>query len=326
MELNSVSVNFFRPSIIHHPLLLPLSYTLNRVVMSWYSDPTPIATGYWGPVTSTLLWCEEKYRFSPYIAEPVNTITNLFFIALSLYGYTTTQREKLGLRYSICHLGVTLVGLGSAAFHATLKHSTQLLDELPMIYASAWLTWCVCETSPKGTKPRFRLLLPLGLVAMVSWITIVYVRNGNPVFHQVAYAFIQLLSTSRVVYLLTSTNSPYNNSASTKQKKTQIQNLYLFGAAIFLLGFAIWNLDNIFCYHLRQSRNKIGYPWAILLEGHGWWHILTGWGAYCLITAGNMLAVGLKEGVGAVELEKGAFPVLRRVKDFKPTKRHKKSD
>lgn len=47
---------------------------------------------------------------------------------------------------------------------------------------------------------------------------------------------------------------------------------------MFLGGFLIWNLDNVFCRHLVHARNRIQLPWAVVLEGHGWWHILTGLG------------------------------------------------
>ena len=40
------------------------------------------AEGYWGPVTSSIDWCEENYVQSYYIAEFWNTITNAGFIAL----------------------------------------------------------------------------------------------------------------------------------------------------------------------------------------------------------------------------------------------------
>lgn len=286
--------------------------------MSWYKDPNPLPTGYWGPITSTLLWCEEKYRWSYYVAEPVNTVTNAFFIALAIYGYRVTRRERLPLRFAVCHLGVALVGFGSAWFHGTLTYSTQLLDELPMIYTSTFLTYCVLETSKGYGKPRFRLLLPLVLTLLVVWITVTYVWNGNPVFHQVAYASIQIASTVRVVYLLISKNSALNASQAGKERKREIARLYLFGAVVFLTGFAIWNVDNIFCYQLRQARNKIGYPWAVLLEGHGWWHIFTGYGAYCLITACAQLIVGEKEDPSNLRLQKGLVPVVKRVKQYTP--------
>ncbi len=59
--------------------------------MSWYKDPNPVPVGYWGPITSTLLWCEEKYQWSYYVAEPINTVTNLFSSLLPFMA--TMQRD-----------------------------------------------------------------------------------------------------------------------------------------------------------------------------------------------------------------------------------------
>jgi dihydroceramidase len=47
---------------------------------------------------------------------------------------------------------------------------------------------------------------------------------------------------------------------------------------MFLAGFVIWNVDNIFCRHLTVTKNAVLLPWSVLLEGHGWWHVLTGLG------------------------------------------------
>lgn len=51
------------------------------------------------------------------------------------------------------------------------------------------------------------------------------------------------------------------------------------GLTAFLGGFAIWNLDNEYCSQLKRWRHEVGLPWGILLEGHGWWHLGTGFGA-----------------------------------------------
>lgn len=47
---------------------------------------------------------------------------------------------------------------------------------------------------------------------------------------------------------------------------------------MFLAGFFLWNMDNIFCHHLTTTKKQIMLPWSVILEGHGWWHILTGLG------------------------------------------------
>jgi dihydroceramidase len=54
--------------------------------------------------------------------------------------------------------------------------------------------------------------------------------------------------------------------------------LIAVGLTSFLGGFGIWNLDNAYCSNLRVWRREVGLPWGILLEGHGWWHLLTGFG------------------------------------------------
>ena len=51
------------------------------------------------------------------------------------------------------------------------------------------------------------------------------------------------------------------------------------GLTAFLGGFAVWNLDNEYCSQIKRWRHDVGLPWGILLEGHGWWHLGTGFGA-----------------------------------------------
>lgn len=50
---------------------------------------------------------------------------------------------------------------------------------------------------------------------------------------------------------------------------------------MFVVGFTIWNLDNIYCANLRSWRGVLLLPWAIVFEGHAWWHLFTGLGTSC---------------------------------------------
>lgn len=77
--------------------------------------------GIWLPQTSTLNWCEEDYNVTPYVAEFFNTITNLIFIYLGIMGVRDCLRYGAAKVYILTYLGYIVVGLGSMAFHATLK-------------------------------------------------------------------------------------------------------------------------------------------------------------------------------------------------------------
>ncbi|KAG5649856.1 hypothetical protein H0H81_001764, partial [Sphagnurus paluster] len=65
------------------------------------SAPTVIwlNSGFYGPVTATLDWCEANYQFSYYIAEMANTFSNLFTITLAVCGGLTAAGQSLPARY-----------------------------------------------------------------------------------------------------------------------------------------------------------------------------------------------------------------------------------
>jgi dihydroceramidase len=78
----------------------------------------------------------------------------------------------------------------------------------------------------------------------------------NPVYHQVAFACIMLFSIVRAVWL--SYQIP-------RERRTKICRTLLLGVGVFVMGFAVWNLDNFFCTHIREVRD-----W---LTDHGLHHL-----------------------------------------------------
>lgn len=84
----------------------------------------------------------------------------------------------------------------------------------------------------------------------------------------------------------------------------------------------LFSVDNIFCNNLRQLRHQTGYPWAIFLEGHAWWHLGTGYGAYLLIVASEMLMLAIKEKESNFELQGPTIlPFLKRVRPYRAATR-----
>ncbi|KAF5312908.1 hypothetical protein D9619_002616 [Psilocybe cf. subviscida] len=269
-------------------------------------------TGVYGPVTATLDWCELNHQFSPYIAEMANTFSNLFTVLLALAGYREACREKLPTRYGTGYLGIALVGIGSFFFHATLLFEAQLADELPMIYVGSMSLFLLFDTKSGfsiDTSRSRALMVALALFdVLFTWS---YMVSRNPIYHQLVFAGLVIGTAARVAYILNNA-SPSGPDASTQstpcvtsttlaspsstsqnanetrpvykpippKKKSTIAAFFSTGAGLFALGFLVWNLDNIFCGALTKWKVGLGWPMAFLLEGHSWWHVLTGLGTY----------------------------------------------
>ncbi|VBB73430.1 Putative alkaline phytoceramidase [Podospora comata] len=233
-------------------------------------------TGFWGEQTSTLNWCEEDYNISYYCAEVVNTLTNLVFMYLGFKGLRNVIKYAHSKVFILVFLGYMVVGLGSMAFHTTLKYEMQLADELPMIY-----TICIMAYVAFGTNksPAVKGLLAVFLLGLATFITVYYLYAKDPVFHQVAYGLLTASTIFRGFYVLEGVLRPAfkkRNPATCDRHMKEMWTLALTGIFMFLAGFLIWNIDNVFCHHITQTKQKVLLPWAIIFEGHGWWHILTG--------------------------------------------------
>ncbi len=121
-------------------------------------------------------------------------------------------------------------------------------------------------------------------------------------FHQVAYGVLSITTILRGMYIMEHTLRPALRKRNPEQADQIMKTMWQLALAgpfrtlarlrlgayadanvlqeilPSLAGFFIWNMDNIFCHSLVAARNYIQLPWAVLLEGHGWWHILTGIG------------------------------------------------
>ena len=61
----------------------------------------------------------------------------------------------------------------------------------------------------------------------------------------------------------------------------------LFVFSRYLLGFFLWNVDNLACESLRAFRGRPDVsPWAAAASQlHGWWHIFAGYATYVQIVS-----------------------------------------
>ncbi|KAI8322247.1 alkaline ceramidase 3 [Martensiomyces pterosporus] len=233
-----------------------------------------ISENYWGQATSTIDWCEENYVMCKYIAEFWNTVTNLAFLSLAVFGMWKVRSTGQENRFLLCYLGMFVVGTGSWLFHMTLQYQWQLADELPMVYCTCVCIYCALRADAKvGTD----VFISLALFSYSAVVTLVYLQVRNPVFHQVAYAvevFIILIrSTMHQIEIRKSNWRAYN----------EMKQLFWAGAGTFGMAFVLWNVDNVFCANLRAIRNSLPPFLAPFFQLHAYWHIGTAIGCYASI-------------------------------------------
>lgn len=175
-----------------------------------------------------------------------------------------------------------------------------------MIYTTCLM--CYATFSHRRSHP-VPLILALALVSLALFITAYYHYLQDPAFHQNAYALLTAIVLFRSMYVMEVNIRPYFRDAQAKRNKAagmspqeqqrqdrrdtlivgQMWTMVGVGLSIFLGGFGIWTIDNVYCGTLRRWRREIGLPWGIFLEGHGWWHLMTGCGAYFYIVWGIWL-------------------------------------
>lgn len=239
--------------------------------------------GYWDKVTSTIDWCEENYVVTPYIAEAMNTISNSVFILLAFYAIYSAVHNRLETRFVLINLGFSLVGIGSWLFHMTLKYEFQLLDELPMIYATCIPMWSVFS---EGVTTKKSITIGTSVLIGANVLTAVYLYMKDPTIHQVAYALLNVFIVGRSHYLTL-------KFVTDPKARKLLFNTMIKGIVIFLSGYILWNMDVHFCNSWIKLRRSIGMPYGFFFELHAWWHILTGSGVYFYVVYLEYLRVWL---------------------------------
>ncbi|KAK0465540.1 ceramidase-domain-containing protein [Desarmillaria tabescens] len=250
--------------------------------------------GFYGPATATLDWCEANYQFSFYVAELVNTFSNLYSIGLAVYGVLNIIRQSLPPVYTIGFIGFATVGLGSFAFHATLLFHWQLADELPMVYVASLGCWVLYDRSPGFSFVDSRALITLFMtIAFDALFTWSYIINRNPVYHQVVFGTIASTIGVRIAYLL---NWSEERFRIPDDKKAEISNVF----------------DNIFCDPLTAWKTAVGWPLAFLFEGHAWWHIFTGTGTYFMVVGVTCNSLCMKDDHRSYTMQHPyGFPIVK---------------
>jgi dihydroceramidase len=223
--------------------------------------------GFWGPPTASVDWCEANYVHGAYVAELFNTLSSLAIVAAGVLG-VCLHRRLLEARFLLCFASVALVGLGSIAFHATLRFELQMADELPMLYSAILMVYILVENRAREGRPERRLGLwfPWALAGHAVLVTMLTaLSRGRLQFYlfQLSFGSMELYSLIGV-YLLQRRTAP------------AARRLFRLGMASYLVAIVLWFIDISACPWLTHA-----LPFNP--ELHAWWHVLVSFGFYALL-------------------------------------------
>lgn len=253
----------------------------------WVPPPGHPQVGYWSPQTSAANFCEIDYEVSHYVAEFVNTISNLAYI---WQGVVTLPRSLRGngrefqlWKWPVENLALLLVGVGSAVFHATLLHEMQIIDESGMYALVGALDYRLWSSGMnEAAKWLFGTALGGTIVGVIGW-NAVGTSDGKASNFVHLALFIGLLTAlwPRVLYMVRQGRHQRRANGLTGKDEvaSKLMRQFGLGALYFYSGLAVWLVDGHFCYNLRDIRAMLGLPLCWTLELHGWWHFLTALGA-----------------------------------------------
>lgn len=188
--------------------------------------------GFWSPSTSGSNFCEEDYQTSFYIAEFINTLSNLAYVyyafrppAVILPKTSTspdqirqsTNRHKSSTR-DFHTPALIAVGLTSFIYHATLQALPQWLDESSMYLLAAsfihsLLTTTYLRTGTHKSENTIKSLpvtlitrqntrqILLLLVLILSATSYISYATGNQTLHSVTFGVLIALSGLKMFYL-----------------------------------------------------------------------------------------------------------------------------
>lgn len=226
--------------------------------------------GFWGPATSTIDWCEQNYEVTYYIAEFWNSVSNLMFIIPPLVT-ACNLKNHLDPACLMTLFYMAFTGVGSFAFHSTLRFSMQLWDELSMVWSGLFILYQIIR-SFKGDSASRSYILPIILYGIGT--CAIYLSSNTPVIFQVAYGFIHftvLLFAFRL-----------------KNRYPVDMRLYWSAVILSSAGFLLWNIDNHMCPSLERIRSllrpdPISRCMIPMTQFHALWHCLAGYGAFCMV-------------------------------------------
>mmetsp|Transcript_7147 Transcript_7147/g.19596 ORF Transcript_7147/g.19596 Transcript_7147/m.19596 type:complete len:263 (-) Transcript_7147:53-841(-) len=230
----------------------------------------PSGLGIWGPPTSTIDWCEPNYTVTPYVAEFFNSLTSLFIVVAGLLPVCLNWKllHLMEWRFILAFLSVSVVGLGSVAFHGTLQFEHQMLDEVPMLWTVMVILYILVE---KEKTASFGLQFPVVLTAYACLATYATAFQGG---NEQWFSFHTFFSLPEISCLLLVARFFRGLDHSDRLRGFMRRGFYCWLAAVI-----VWLTDVNLCDQLLML--PAYGSWNLHAFG---WHLLTSYALFNMLT------------------------------------------
>jgi dihydroceramidase len=211
-------------------------------------------------------WCERNYVHSHYVCELFNTFSSLAMVAAGLTGIAL--HRSLERRFLLAFAAVALVGIGSIAFHASLRFELQLLDELPMLYSALIMVYILLENR---SERRFGIWFPALLVLHAALVTgLTAFTRGDLQFYlfHASFGSLEFFGLYRVYRI------------SRRSSDRAVHRLFRLGMSAYAIALVCWFTDLRACELLDGTLPRLG---LVNPQLHAWWHVLVSGGLYLLV-------------------------------------------
>ena len=208
----------------------------------------------WGKIDAAHVFCEPKYATSSYFAEFYNSLSSIVYVVAGGVGLVLSRQWKSDWRIQVAWVMLFVVGIGSIMFHATMRFSMELCDEIPMLFLIlAFLSGkedCIWFMSGPVGRQRFRLVaISLIVLSIVS-----YVAFG--IYEIFVYSFGLAVLFEIGIDL------------ACRPKTWQTRVSFIIAVTCIGLGYVAWNLEQHLC-----TKQPDFWPLHII------WHVLSCFGA-----------------------------------------------
>jgi len=197
-----------------------------------------------------IVYCE-RGNSSALMAEPINAFTNLAFLIAGYLGYKLLKNKGINFKeLLVLPYMLSLVGLGSFAYHTARNSITFIFDALPIYIFIVFVLFLILKELLKG---KLKASLVLSGFIIIEAVLLIYVPreflNGS-ILHIAAIIFVFLIGWF-----------------ATKQYGTKV--LKPLTGVIVLYAFAIFfrSIDASICFW---------FP----IGTHFLWHVLAAFAGY----------------------------------------------